>query len=222
MALRELRRRDERGQAGYIPVLALVLVVTVVAVVLLTRTLVQARSINAKASNIAQTGRGINASTDAIIQLNTTNDLGNSIEATAAPLVGQLTTVVGLAKSIDAKATTITDSALTINATAKTIGGSGSSINGSARGIEGALGAIDPQIKSIRTAVEIINRTVDTTIGIAGAVRVDVGNILNQTVRGPDGLLTNAACIDNKTSKSVNVLGLISLAPGVNDPDCRP
>ncbi len=222
MALRELRRRDERGQAGYIPVLALVLVVTVVAVVLLTRTLVQARSINAKASNIAQTGRGINASTDAIIQLNTTNDLGDSIEATAAPLVGQLNTVVGLAKSIDAKATTITDSALTINATAKTIGGSGNSINGSARGIEGQLAVIDPQIRSIRTGVEIINRNVDATIGIAQMVRTDVGNILNQTVRGPDGLLTNAACIDNKTSKSVSVLGIISLAPGVNDPDCRP
>jgi len=222
MALRELRQRDERGQAGYIPVLVLVLVVTVAAVFLLTKTLVQARSINAKASNIAQTGRGINASTDAIIQLNTTNDLGNSIEATAAPLVGQLNTVVGLAKSIDAKATTITDSALTINATAKTIGGSGSSINGSARGIEGALGAIDPQIMSIRAGVATINRNVDTTIGIAGMVRVDVANILNQTVRGPNGLLTNAACIDNKTSKSVSVLGLISLAPGVNDPDCRP
>ncbi len=222
MALRELRRRDERGQAGYIPVLALVLVVTVVAVVLLTRTLVQARSINAKASNIAQTGRGINASTDAIIQLNTTNDLGKSINDTAQPLVGQLNTVIGLAKSIDAKATTITDSALTINATAKTIGGSGNSINGSARGIEGQLAVIDPQIRSIRTGVEIINRNVDATIGIAQMVRTDVGNILNQTVRGPDGLLTNAACIDNKTSKSVSVLGIISLAPGVNDPDCRP
>ncbi|MEJ7765672.1 MAG: hypothetical protein WKF86_09270 [Acidimicrobiales bacterium] len=222
MALRELRRRDERGQAGYIPVLVLVLVVTVVAVVLLTRTLLEARSINAKASNIAQTGRGINASTDAIIQLNTTNELGDSIEGTAQPLVGQLNTVIGLAKSIDAKATTIKDSALTINSTAKTIGNSGSSINASAKGIEGQLAVIDPQIASIRAGVATINRNVDTTIGIAGAVRTDVANILNQTVRGPDGLLTNAACIDNKTSKSVSILGIISLAPGVNDPDCRP
>lgn len=220
MALRELRRRDERGQAGYIPVLVLVLVVTVVAVVLLTRTLTQARSINAKASNIAQTGRGINASTDAIIQLNTTTQLGDSIEATADPLVGQLNTVIGLAKSIDNKATTIRESALTINGTAKTIGGSGSSINNSARGIEGQLAVIDPQIKSIREGVAQINRNVDTTIGIAGALRVDVGNILNQTVRGPDGLIVNAACIDNKTSRGLNVLGLLA-SPGVNDPDCR-
>jgi len=204
MALREFRQRDERGQAGYIPVLVLVLVVTVAAVFLLTKTLVQARSINAKASNIAQTGRGINASTDAIIQLNTTNDLGNSIEATAAPLVGQLNTVIGLAKSIDAKATTITGSALTINATAKTIGNSGNSINGSARGLEGALSAIDPQIRSIRNGVEIINRTVDTTIGIAQTVRTDVRNILG--VAGET--ISVGACIDQKTG-------------GVRDGDCK-
>ena len=206
MALRELRRRDERGQAGYIPVLVLVLVVTVAAVFLLTKTLVQARSINAKASNIAQTGRGINASTDAIIQLNTTNDLGNSIEATADPLVGQLNTVVGLAKSIDAKATTITNSALTINATAKTIGGSGNSINSSARGIEGQLAIVDPTIRSIRTAVEIINRNVDTTIGIGQAVRTDVRNILNLA----GDTVSVAGCIDNKTG-----LG------AVRDGDCK-
>jgi len=186
--------------------LVLVLVVTVVAVVLLTRTLLQARSINAKASNIAQTGRGINASTDAIIQLNTTNDLGNSIEATAAPLVGQLNTVIGLAKSIDAKATTITDSALTINSTAKTIGGSGNSINGSARGIEGQLAVVDPTIRSIRSGVETINRNVDATIGIAQAVRTDVRNILG--IAGD--AVSVAACIDNKTG-----LG------AVRDGDCK-
>lgn len=84
MPVRELRQQDERGQ-GYVALLVLVLIVTVVAVALLTRTWVNLRNINAKASNIAQTGRGINAPTDAIIQLNSTNDLGNSIEETAKP-----------------------------------------------------------------------------------------------------------------------------------------
>lgn len=197
MAVRRLGRRDEQGQA-YVAILALVLVVTVVAVVLLTRTLVQARSINAKASNIAQTGRGINASTDAIIQLNMTNDLGNSIEATAAPLVGQLTTVVGLANSINDKATTITASALTINSTAKTIGGSGNSINNSARGIEGNTSAIIPIAVSIREGVAKINQNVDVTIGIAQAVRQDVADI--NGILGPRGSGTLLSrCIDQKT-----------------------
>lgn len=212
MVLRELRRRDDERGETYIPALVIVLVVTVIAVALLTRTLAEARSINAKATNIAKTGRGINASTDAIIQLNMTNDLGNSIEATAAPLVGQLNTVVGLANSINDKASTITASAVAINGTAKTIGNSGSSINSSARGIEGNTSAIDPIISSIRGGVAQIDRNVDTTIGIAGSVRADVGNILNtarQTVR-------EGACIDNKTSK-----GPLGLLGSVNDPDCR-
>jgi hypothetical protein len=193
MDLRQLGRREERGQA-YVALLLIVLVTAVVAVWFLTRTLVQARAINTKAANIAETGRGINASTDAIIQLNSTNDMGNSIEATAAPLVGQLNTVIGLANSINSKATTITASALTINGTAKTIGNSGNSINNSARGIEGATTGIIPVAESIRGGVATINQNVMTTLGIAEAVRRDVGNILG-TARET---ISVSACINNK------------------------
>ncbi len=211
MAVRELRQRDERGDV-YPVLLVIVLIVTVVAVALLTRTWINLRNINAKASNIAQTGRGINASTDAIIQLNTTNDLGNSIEETAKPLEGQLNVVVGLANSINNKATSITASAVTINGTAKTIGGSGSSINGSAVGIERSTSAIVPIVQSIRGGVETINENVASTIGIAQAVQKDVGDILGQANRA----VRNGACIDNKTSAAGLIVG-----PSVNDPDCR-
>jgi len=205
MAVRELRQRDERG-AGYIPLLVIVLIVTVVAVGLLTRTLVYARSINNKAANIAQTGRGINASTDAIIQLNMTNDLGRSINDTAQPLVPKLNVVVGLANSINNKATSITASALTINSTAKTIGNSGNSIHTSAVGIDPALANIVPIANSIKGGVATINQNVMTTIGIAEAVRADVGNILNTRVNNgdPRQSLTNlSGCINNKTSNNV-------------------
>ena len=205
MPVRELRQQDERGQ-GYVAFLVVVLIVTVVAVALLTKTWTNLRSINAKASNIAQTGRGINASTDAIIQLNTTNDLGNSIEETAKPLEGQLNVVVGLANSINNKATTITQSALTINGTAKTIGGSGGSINASAVGIERNTSAIVPIAQSIRGGVVTINQNVMTTIGIAEAVRTDVRNILGEAREA----VRNGACINNKTR----------LGQGAADPDC--
>jgi len=208
MAVRELGRRDERGTI-YPVLIVIVLIVTLITVGLLTRTLLEARSINAKAENIAKTGRGINASTDAIIQLNQTNDLGRSINDTAQPLVPKLNVVVGLANSINNKATSITASALTINSTAKTIGGSGSSINGSAKGIDPALANIVPIADSIKAGVAKINQNVDTTIGIAVAVRTDVGDILGAArlavVRG--------ACIDNKTSK-------IGPNPAPRDPDC--
>jgi len=195
MAVRELGRRDERGQ-GYVALLALVLVVTVVAVILLTRTLVQARNINAKAENIAETGRGINASTDAIMQLNFTNQYGDNIEATAAPLVPRLNTIIDLAKSINGKATTITQSAVTINSTAKTIGNSGGSINNSARGIEANTSGIIPIAESIRGGVVTINQNVMQTIGIAEAVRTDVRNILGEAGTA----VRRSACIDRKTA----------------------
>lgn len=206
MAVRELGRRDDRGQA-YVAFLVIVLVVTCVAVWFLTRTLIQARAINDKASVIATTGRGINASTDAIIQLDQTNSLGKSINETAQPLVGQLNTVIGLAQAIDNKATTITASALTINGTAKTIGNSGSSINNSARGIERNTSAIVPISSSIKAGVAQINQNVMQTIGIAEAVRADVRTIL---VDSAATAVRRAACIDNKTS-----LG------AVRDGDCR-
>lgn len=193
MDLRQFGRREERGQA-YVVLLVIVLVTAVVAVWFLTRTLVQARAINTKASSIAQTGRGINASTDAIIQLNTTNELGDSIEGTATPLVPKLDQIIGLANSINGKATTITASALTINGTAKTIGNSGGSINNSARGIEQATSGIIPVAESIRAGVATINQNVMTTIGIAEAVRTDVRNILG-TARETISL---SACINNK------------------------
>jgi len=206
MAVQELGRRDEKGEA-YIPLLALVVVIVVVAVILLTRTEVTARSINAKAANIAKTGRGINASTDAIIQLNMTNEFGRSINNTAQPLVPKLNQVIGLANSINGKATTITASALTINSTAKTIGGSGNSIHGSAAGIDGATKAIIPIADSIKGGVATINQNVMTTIGIAEAVRTDVRNIL-----GAAGTAQrNSACIDNKT---------LSLGTGSRRPEC--
>jgi len=205
MAVRELGRRDEEG---YVALLVLVLIVTVVAVGLLTRTLIEARSINDKAANIAKTGRGINASTDAIIQLNMTNDFGKSINDTAQPLVPKLNVVIGLAKSIDAKATTITASALAINSTAKTIGGSGNSIHTSAAGIDGATKGIIPIADSIKAGVVTINQNVMTTIGIAEAVRTDVKNILVQAA-GP--AVRNSGCIDNKTLTPIG---------GTNRPEC--
>jgi len=196
MGVRELGRRDEGGEA-YVPLLVLVVVIVVVAVILLTRTEVTARSINDKAANIAKTGRGINASTDAIIQLNMTNDFGKSILATAQPLTPKLNQVIGLADSINNKATSITASALTINSTAKTIGGSGNSINGSARGIDGATKAIIPIAESIKGGVATINQNVMTTIGIAEAVKTDTGNILGVAATQA---IKNSGCIDNKTS----------------------
>ncbi len=172
--------RDENGQAT--GALIIVVIVVGIAVLLLVRTAATAVSINDKAEDIARTGRGINASTDAILQLERTNTFGTSILETATPLQGQLDRIVGLGRSIDGLATTITGSAV--------------SINGTIKGINGAAAGILSTAQSINRGVEQINRNVDTTIALARDVRLSVGNILNVT----GGIHRNAACIDRKTA----------------------
>ena len=148
------RRSDDAGAA----ILGLVVTVLVVLVAagLLQRTASTASSINDKAKDIALTGRGINESTDSIIQLNRTNELATSILNSAVPLQGKLSTIVneantinGAAGSINGSAGSINKSAVSINGTAKGIGGSATSIGGSATRINGTAGGINGEAARI-------------------------------------------------------------------------
>lgn len=65
--------RSERGQASFSVVLTLITVV--LAGVLVNRVAWTAEAINKKAGNIAQTATPINAATDAVLNLDTTNEL---------------------------------------------------------------------------------------------------------------------------------------------------
>lgn len=156
--------RDERGQGAV--VLVVVIAVVVAAVVMLIRTNQLAASIQAKTGAIAETGRGINTATDAILQLKTTNELGKSILATSQPLTGGLAKIVDLAKSIDNTATSINSTAVTVNATAK--------------GINATAATILSTGQNINNGVATINRNVDTAIEIARKIKDDTDNNLNQ------------------------------------------
>lgn len=169
--------RDERGQ-GAIMLVAVTLVL-VVAVALLLRTATLASEIDGKAENIARTGRGINTATDAILQLAQTNQLGASILETSKPLVPTLDQIVNVAKSIDGLATSITGTALDVNGTIK-------GINSTATGIVSTA-------KSINDGVAQINRNVDTTIGLAKAVKADTAAILGEA----NTAVRNGSCINS-------------------------
>ncbi|CAN5501498.1 hypothetical protein BH20ACT2_BH20ACT2_01330 [soil metagenome] len=183
---------DEGSNAWQTVTLVVVLLVIVAAVILLQRTLNTAQAINDKASNIAETGRGINIATDSIIQLDRTNSLGESILATAQPLEGQLNEVVALGASIDQKASSINSSAVAINRTAKAINSSGASINNSANGIEGETSRIIPIAESIERGVRQINLNVDDTTALARLIKDDTGALVGQARE----VANNAACID--------------------------
>ncbi len=205
------RRSDDAGAA----ILGLVVTVLVVLVAagLLQLTASTASSINDKAKDIALTGRGINESTDSIIQLNRTNELATSILSSAVPLQGKLAEIVnqantingsagsinGTAGSINGSAVSINGSAGSINGTAKGIGGSATSIGGAASRINGTAGGINGEAAKILDVARRIDRDVaqininlDGTIPIANAIKSDTGGIVGQAVNAK----VNAACIN--------------------------
>lgn len=170
----------------------LALIVVLAAVVMLQRTLSTAHAINARAASIASSGRGINAATDSIIQLDHTNALGGSILAKSQPLQGQLEQVIAVAASIRQRAESINGSAGSINTSARAINQSGSTINASAHGIDGEAGQILAVAGSIKDGAAKINVNVDGTLALAGQIVGDTGNIVRRV--GVTG--QNAACID--------------------------
>jgi len=196
----DLRKRVH-GDDGVAAVVGLVatLVVVLLAAGLLQRTASLAGSINDKAKTIALTGRGINSSTDSIIQLNRTNELATSILNSAKPLQGKLATVVSLAGSVDGLAGSINGTAGSINGSARSINSTAGSINSTAGSINGTASGINREAASILTVAQSINRGVaqintnlDVTIAIAKQIRSDTSNLVTQAVRAK----VKAACID--------------------------
>jgi len=125
--------RTPEGSGGVRGVNLVIIVLVVLAVagaaLLLARTVNIAQRIDKKAQHIATSGRGINISTDSIIQLTRTNKIAGSILTSAKPLEGKLTAVVGTARSIRGYATSINGRASTINNTAGAINTSATTIN---------------------------------------------------------------------------------------------
>lgn len=175
-------QRGERGQGAI--ALAVVAVVLAAAVGLLLRTAILASNIDSKIENIAKTGRGINEATDAILQLDTTNNLGKSILATSEPLAPSLDQIVQVAASIEGLATSINGTALDVNSTA--------------RGINSTASVIQTTARSINNGVAQINRNVDTTISLAQKVKADTGNIRAETQQ----VHKQGACIDQALTQA--------------------
>lgn len=208
--IRSLRwpHRDS-GVAARLGLLA-TLVVVLIAAALLQRTASTASSINDKAKTIALTGRGINTSTDSIIQLNRTNELAASILRSAAPLEGELAEIVSLAGSVDGLAGTINNSAKGINGSAQSINGSALSINHTATRINDTAGGINTQAAGILAVAQSINRGVaqinsdlDATIAIASSIRSDTRNLVLQALRAK----VKTACIDRGLMGSAGTNG---------------
>ena len=183
-------RRSPGGGGGVqgVNVIILVLVAASVTIAagLLAETVNTARAIDKKAKSIRDTGVGINAATDSIRQLQTTNRIASSILRTASPLDAVLTRIVARARSInndatsiDSLASTILSTAGTINTSATTIGGTATdindtagTINSTATGIGGSATAINNVARTINRTARSINQTAGPGSGILGIARI--------------------------------------------------
>ena len=168
--------RSEWGQASFSVVVTFLAVV--LAGILVNRVAWTAEAINKKAGHIAQTATPINKATDAVLNLDTTNQLAGSILETAKPLEGKLAEIVRLAKSVDGLAKSINGSAATVDGTAK-------SINGNATAIVQTAQSIDRGVKQIITNLNL-------SLDIVGKIKGDTTNILTQA----EIAHRLAACID--------------------------
>jgi methyl-accepting chemotaxis protein len=164
----KLARIDARahGGAGLFNVISVVILVVGVLVIgiaaaLLARTPAAAQSIDKKAAAIAGNAGQINVATNAVVELNRTNQLAASILQSAKPLQGQLNTVDATARDIAELAKSINETAATINTTADTINHTAGTINSTAGGIASNVGTI--------------NRTAGTINSTAGGIDATVG-----------------------------------------------
>lgn len=231
---------SERGAADSKVLIAFLGVVPplLIAVVLLTQTLLTANNINTKAERIAKTGRGINLATDSVIQLGRTNETASSILETTKPLEGKLGEIAGLAGSLDELAASISGTAVAvdgtagkinttagainttagkidstagainttagkINTTAAAVQGTAGKINATAKGINSEAVIILATLRQVDSDVENVNASLDSTIGIANAVKGDTGNILAQAREANQ----TAACIDRKVGGTAGSAG---------------
>lgn len=146
-----------RFKVANVVVLVVVIAAVAATTVLLALTVSRAQSINDKAANIARTGRGINVSTDSIMQLQRTNQLAVSILHSAQPLHGQLAQVVNLANGINGEAGSINSTAGSILTSANDINSTAHTINGEAGNIAGSANSISSSANSISSSAGSIN-----------------------------------------------------------------
>jgi hypothetical protein len=183
------RAREEHG------VVAANLVITIAfalfAVIMLTRTLLAANSIDDRVKVIVGEVGPIDRDLNMVAMLDDTARMAEEILAAAQPLTGQAGQIVDITASIDATGSNILDNATSINGIVGSINGNVSGILGSvgpintnAREINSKLTALEPVVESIhgdgqQTGVSAINRRAMDIIDLTTRIDNDLTNVDN-------------------------------------------
>jgi methyl-accepting chemotaxis protein len=186
-------KRDERGLVGV--VLTIVIVWALIAVVMLTRTLVAAQQIQSTVVGIKGSVNGANShlntgcnpgqanntcSSTALPVLTQTEALASQINDAAKPLTGQLGQVVTAANSINGTVSQILANATSINGTVHTINASATSIGGSVNQIGASLSGVNSDVINIQQGIVAINAKADTIIAVVQGIKGDTATINGQ------------------------------------------
>lgn len=207
---------QERWKSNALPGLMLVIIVfwALSAVLMLTSTAASADRIDSRVKTIVGDVGPIDQELDTVPILTDISNTAEEIRAAAAPLTGQIATVVDDVETIDASAKNILASATQINGWVKTINTSAKEINGSVHSIAGALNTIEGNANSIngyvhsidgaftsvvnnvldiKTRIVRASNQVDVLIGQIQGIKADTGTISPLV----DQINANAAAIRN-------------------------
>jgi methyl-accepting chemotaxis protein len=196
-----------RGRAAPLLSLVVVSLVALVAAALLCRVQSNAVDIRSKTGRIAESARGINEYTDAIVRLDVTNALAASILNSVDPLadpVAQIRArsadIADIMRSIKGSTSSINGSTRSINASSGQIRDGLVEVESSAAAIRTTLGGVNADAAGILQVLALIQRGVallgsdlETTAEIVAAILADVGGISGSVVTTDHF----ASCIDN-------------------------
>ncbi len=194
--------------------LVIIILWALLAVLMLTNTLVKAQKIDARVEVINGEVGPIDNELDNVVLAEEIADTSGQIREAALPLSGQLTQTNDSVKEIDASAETILASAGTINGTVKDINASAQQINGNVNTIGSTLDAVEGNALSVNDSVDGITASFGGTLAevvaiddrlvvanggvdtLLGQIRGASANIANVTDVQVPAIIRNAAAID--------------------------
>ena len=178
------RAREEHGVVA--ANLAITIAFALFAVIMLTRTLLAANSIDDRVKVIVGEVGPIDEDLDMVANLDETDRMAKEILAAAQNLTGQAGRIVDVTASIDSTGTNILNNATSINGIVGSINGnvngilgSVGPINASAGGIQSKLAALNPEVNAIERGVAAINGRADVIIDNTAAIDNDLTNVDN-------------------------------------------
>ncbi len=182
-------QRDVGGAVG--GAMVLFIAFALVAVILLSSTVLTAIAINNKVKKtITPAVQGINSNLNSVPLLDKTNAMAGQILTAAKPLSNEAGQIVSATSTINDSVGKINASANSINTNVKAIDGRVTSINGNLNQIDPAVSSINSTVNQINTNVGQINTSVSSIGSDANAISASVGPI-NASVRGINGTFAN-------------------------------